>query len=137
MKVLLLIPIALGLGASLQAQTQFSTVPPVKALDGPASLFGVWGNERQCRAHRDGDETNPSRLPYIIGSQWLRQGFIYCYLSWRGYEDTGEGTRAWADARCGEDDLRDYRLRLELREHRLSIRWSNDFSVFRLQACGP
>ena len=134
MKARLILPLLLGLG-SAQAQTQFSTVPPATAPDGPAELFGVWGSESQCRAYGDGDETNPALLPYAIDGQWIRQGFIYCYLSWRGRESKNGITRAWADARCGEDDLRDYRLQLELRERRLSIRWSEDFIVSQLQSC--
>jgi len=133
----LLVPglIALCCAGSGWAQPQFSTGPRPGSAAGPASLFGVWGSPAQCQAHRGGDETNPARLPYVIDNEWIRQGFIYCHISWRGQRRDGDETRAWADARCGEDDLRDYRLQFSLQARRLQIRWSPDFVARGLEFC--
>lgn len=126
--------IALVYTGMADAQSQFSTLPPAPAAEAPRWLLGAWGSEAQCRAHQAGEESNPARLPFVIDPQWIRQGFIYCYLTWRGHD--AEKNRAWADARCGEDDLREYSLVLNLRGQALDIRWSDSFTARNLRFCG-
>lgn len=135
MKLLLSILVALACVGLARAQSQYSVGPLLDTPVGPAALLGVWGNAGQCRAHRDGGETNPARLPYVIDDRWISQGFIFCSLAWRGQETAAGEVRAWADARCGEDNLRDYRLQLRLRASRLEIRWSPDFVARDLRSC--
>ncbi len=62
-------------------------------------------------------------------------GLLYRYLAWRGQENVDNEIRYYADAECGEDDLRDYRLKLALRDPLLEIRWSEDFSTAALRTC--
>lgn len=135
MKLLAGILPALVFTASALAQSQYDFLPRIDSPAGPDALFGVWGDEKQCRAYRAGNESNPARLPYVIDNEWLRQGFIYCYLFWQGHEVADGVTLARAVARCGEDDMRDYRLQFRLQDRRLSIGWSPDFATFGLQAC--
>ena len=128
--------LGLLLGADARAQAQFNLQPA-----GPGSIavsaqwFGVWGTPAQCAAHRAGRFDNPSRYPYEISDEWIGQGDLYCYLRWLGEDSAGAGLTVYADAQCGEDTLRDYRLLLRLRQQRLRITWSPDFTTGELRRC--
>ena len=124
----------LGASAAL-AQPQLSLQRPPPGTLVPSALLGSWGNAAQCARLAAGGSDNPGLMPYQISADWLRQGFLYCYLAWRGQTRVDGETRYFADASCGEDDLRDYRLTLELRDRRLQIRWSEDFTTAALEAC--
>lgn len=117
------------------AQPQFSLPRSGPALPAPAALLGTWGSEAQCDAFAADGSDNPALMPYEISADWIRQGFLYCALSWQGETRIDGEPRYFADASCGEDDLRDYRLTLELRDRRLRIRWSDDFTTTALEAC--
>ena len=135
MKFPLLALLLLTLPAPAAAQSQFSLRPNQPVGAAPASLIGTWGTASQCAELAAGGSDNPALMPYQISSEWIRQGFLYCILAWRGEAQIDGETRYFADAQCGEDDLRDYRISLELRQRRLQIRWSDDFSTTALQAC--
>lgn len=119
---------------ALLAQSQFSLQPLPESATAPALLLGVWGSARQCTAYHSGNN-QPGLLPYHINAEWLRQGTVYCYLSWRGQNDVAGVIEAFALAQCGEDDLREYQLALQLRAGSLRIRWSADYTTPELQAC--
>ncbi len=135
MKILAVLLAGLSFSTGLYAQAQFSLGARSSPNDAPDSLLGTWGTGTQCDAHRAGDISSPSLLPYEITREWIQQGFIYCYLSWIGYERAGDSVTAHAWAQCGEDNLRDYRLRLQRETDQLQIRWSEDFSTPQLQNC--
>lgn len=117
------------------AQAQFSLQPRAGAGTAPQPLLGIWGTAEQCAAHESGNNDNPRLFPYRISGDWIRQGNIYCYLSWRDHEGDSDGLRAYALAQCGEDNLREYQLRLLLQQGELQIRWSEDFTTRALRAC--
>lgn len=119
----------------LAAQSQFSLQPKAGSQQVPESMLGIWGTAEQCAAHAAGAGDNPALLPYHMTGDWIRQGHIYCYLSWRGQDNNGARLRAYAVAQCGEDDLREYRLTLRLQQDSLRIRWSDDFVTRELMAC--
>lgn len=135
MKTLMALVVSLLFSRCLYAQAQFSLGASTGPGDAPDSLLGTWGTGTQCDAHRAGDTSSPSLLPYEITQEWIRQGFIYCYLSWNGHEKGNDAVTAYARAQCGEDNLRDYRLRLRHSAGRLQIRWSEDFTTAKLQHC--
>ncbi len=134
MKMPLVIALSL-ICAQATAQTQYSQKPPTSAQKTPPQLLGIWGTAEQCVAHREGINDNPRLFPYRISTDWVQQGNIYCYLSWQEPEQTDDGMRVYAFAQCGEDNLREYRLMLQLEQGRLRIRWSEDFTTRALEAC--
>jgi hypothetical protein len=121
--------------AQVYAQAQYTLQPRINEQIGPATLMGTWGTAEQCAAHGSGDNEDPRLFPYLITGDWIRQGFIYCYLSWQDHINDADGTRAQAVAQCGEDSLRDYQIFLRLNNNKLEIRWSKDFTTPMLQAC--
>ena len=135
MKSPAILVVTLLFSTGLSAQAQFSFGARGSPAEAPASLLGTWGTAIQYDAHRAGDTSSPSLLPYEITQQWIRQGFIYCYLSWVGQELHDDTVSAHAWAQCGEDNLRDYRLRLQRKAGYLQIRWSDDFITASLEAC--
>lgn len=101
-------------------------------------MFGIWGTRAQCRAHQVDEFENPGLYPYEISHDWIRQGQVYCFLRWRNHDEVSGLLQAMADAQCGEDTIRDFRLVLELQNEKLRIHWSSDFSTKELQSCsGP
>ena len=60
---------------------------------------------------------------------------MYCYLRWRNHDEVSGSLQAMADAQCGEDTIRDFRLVLELQNEKLKIHWSQDFSTTELLSC--
>lgn len=101
----------------------------------PAALLGTWGTSTQCPAKLAENPALARFSPYHIDLEWLRQGGIYCYLSWQGNyaDDTGSETHALAQ--CGEDSLREYRIVLRLEKSRLRIHWSESYSTPTLERC--
>ena len=134
MKFFLAVVLVVSASAAL-AQPQFSPQRSQSAVAAPAILLGTWGTEAQCGELAAGGSDNPARMPYEINADWIRQGFLFCSLAWRGETRIDGKSRYFADASCGEDDLRDYRVTLELRDRRLRIRWSADFTTAALEAC--
>jgi len=135
MKVVTAIVLMIMFSTQVLAQAQFSLQPRLSGNKAPSALLGIWGTARQCAAHKSGKTDDPLLFPYIITHDWIKQGFIYCFLAW--YEPTRSvgNNQAFAFAQCGEDQLRDYQLELNLREGKLSIRWSDDFTTRELEAC--
>lgn len=135
MKFVLAILLMILLPMQVLAQAQFSLQPRLSGNKAPAALLGIWGTARQCSAYKSGNANDPGLFPYIITRDWIRQGFIYCYVAW--YEQTSDahGEKAFAYAQCGEDQLRDFQIRLSLQNGKLSMRWSEDFTTQELEAC--
>ncbi len=135
MKRAWLILLGLCLSPALSAQSQFSFDPQnPSGIEPPAVLLATWGSNQQCAAARD-DADALHLHPFEIGREWLRQGPIYCYLTWLSSQPLTDGSESLAFARCGEDTLREYRVFFLLRDQRLSIRWSEDFTSAELGRC--
>ncbi|MDH3761757.1 MAG: hypothetical protein OEU50_12305 [Gammaproteobacteria bacterium] len=127
--------IMLLITGQVSAQTHYSLQPPASGQKAPARILGVWGTAEQCIAYRHGKTDSPRLFPYRISDDWVRQGEIYCYLSWHDAEQVGDDFRVYALAQCGEDNLREYQLKLNLQQQKLRIRWSDDFTTRALEAC--
>lgn len=77
----------------------------------------------------------PSRAQlFEIGAGWLKQGSRWCRYSWFPIEQRQDGVFTNAVSQCGEDTVRAYRLRMELKGEQLSIRWG--FSIANGHFCG-
>jgi hypothetical protein len=135
MKLIPLITLLLLFCGQVSAQAQYSLQPRMQGIQVPRSLLGTWGTAEQCRAHNTGKIDNPRLYPYLISSEWIRQGNVYCYLLWHEHEHDADSLQATALAQCGEDNLREYSLVLSLRQQQLRIRWSDDFTTRALEAC--
>ena len=86
-------------------------------------FYGVWGTHKQCsRAPIKPGGTVLSQ-PIEINSNWLRQGKLWCNLSWGPVEVRKDGFFTAAQAQCGEDTLRGYFLGMELSGDNLRLRW--------------
>ncbi len=120
---------------TLPAQSQFTLDPQNPAgIDPPAALLATWGSAEQCAAPGT-DSVALHRYPFEVGREWLRQGPIYCYLTWLSSQPLQGGSETQVFAQCGEDTLREYRVFFLLRDQRLRIRWSADFTTPELERC--
>ena len=135
MKIVLAIVAMIVFSAQVFAQAQFILQPRLSENKAPESLLGIWGTVRQCAAHKSGKTDDPRLFPYVITRDWLKQGFIYCYLAWHEPSADVGDNQAFAFAQCGEDQLRDYHVELNLRDGKLRIQWSEDFTTRELEAC--
>ncbi len=134
-KPLSLVTASVFTAVAMSAGHAQSNVQPDFDNRGPVALFGTWGTAAQCAAHKTGNNTDMRLFPYVVSNDWIQQGMVYCYLVWREQFSDAAGTQAHALAQCGEDGLRDYQVFVDLREGRLRIRWSEDFTTRELQAC--
>ncbi len=125
----------LGFCPALSAQSQFSFDPQRSAgIAPPATLLATWGSPGQCAA-AGADSAALHRHPFEISREWLRQGPIYCYLTWLSNQELADGSETQVFAQCGEDTLREYRVFFLLRDQRLQIRWSENFTTAELERC--
>jgi len=102
----------------------FLLVLPEAAAEDHQKFFGTWGTEKQCA--RDPIQPGGTVLahPYEISKEWLRQGDLWCLLSWGPVEQRSTGHFTGAYARCGEDSVRQYFLGMALSGDQLTLRWN-------------
>lgn len=119
------------------SQSQWYVAPGVDGdrVAPPAALLGAWGSAEQCAAAPGETPAAAHTGPLHIDREWLRQGGIYCYLSWRASYALDDASETHALAQCGEDTLREYRIVLRLHQSGLRIRWSESFSTALLSRC--
>lgn len=111
------------------AQVQFGIEPvPGARVEPPAALLDTWGTAPQCA-------TGGPPYPYRVEREWIEQGGIYCYVTWRASYPGESGFESHALAQCGEDTLREYRIFLLLEGERLRIRWSDSYTTPPLSRC--
>ncbi|MEM7271142.1 MAG: hypothetical protein AAF401_18025 [Pseudomonadota bacterium] len=96
-----------------------------------AAFHGVWGTEAQCGRELIKPGGTVVASPYEVGPEWLRQGGLWCRLNWYPVEPRDGGAFSGALAQCGEDAVRDYRVRMVLRGDELTLHWG------LFQASGP
>ena len=122
------------LWAGAQAQATFMPQAP-NAIEAPASILGTWGTQAQCAAHRRGETDDMRLLPYEIGDQWLKHGFLYCWMGWRAHRQEPDGSTTIVLARCGEDAVRFFQLVIRHTGPTLRMRWSKDYETPALERC--
>ena len=66
-------------------------------------FFGTWGTAKQCAREPIKSGGTVLSEPYEINPRWLRQGRLWCNLSWGSVEVRKDGYFAGTHAQCGED----------------------------------
>lgn len=87
------------------------------------ALHGKWGTEAQCAEELIIPEGTKHASPFIIQRDWLHHGDVWCRLNWLSATASEQSTVALANAVCGEDSVRDYRIKFQLTGDMLSIGW--------------
>lgn len=101
------------------------------------TLYGTWGTEKQCARAPLKPGSLVQSEPFIINSQWIRRGVIWCQLSWFPVEKRGNGFFTGASALCGEDTVQRYNLSMTLIGDELSIVWGFPNKHGPLKMCSP
>lgn len=117
------------------AQSTFQGVPAWNLIRPPAPFLGTWGTDAQCDAHARKQRNDPRLHPYELSDEWLKQGFLYCFVGWRAYRQRNGDHWANLWLRCGEDAVRQYDALLRIADDQLTIRWSDDFTTRPLRRC--
>lgn len=97
------------------------TTPAI--ADKRETLYGTWGTEKQCARAPVVPGSLVASEPFVINSQWLKRGVIWCKLSWFPVEDREDGFFTGANALCGEDTLQSYILSMTRAKDELTILW--------------
>lgn len=120
-----------------QATAQMTMQPLTggNSIEAPDVLIASWGTSAQCQAHKQNITHDMTLFPVVISDQWLQQGFMYCLVRWLNQQNDEQELRARAYLQCGEDNLRDYQVFFKLKDDKLRIRWSEDFTTDNLQRC--
>jgi len=105
------------------------------AADEREVFYGTWGTAQQCSRAPIKPGGTVLAEPFEISSDWLRQGRLWCRLSWFSIEPREDGFFTGARAQCGEDSLRDYILGMELSGDDLTLRWDFPLSNGPLARC--
>ncbi len=105
------------------------------AADERAAFFGTWGTKKQCARLPIKPGGTVLAQPFEIRAGWLRQGQIWCRLTWFPIERRGRGTFSGAHAQCGEDAVRDYFLRMQLTQNTMTLRWGLTLKNGPLMRC--
>lgn len=87
-------------------------------------IFGEWGTKAQCARKLIIPEGTKRAAPFVIQSDWLGHGDVWCRLKWSGDGSGPDKNFALALAICGEDDARDYQIRFNLSGDELTITWN-------------
>ena len=87
------------------------------------SLFGKWGTEAQCEEKLIIPKGTKRASPFSIQQDWLGHGDVWCRLIWLSVQSSPNKTVGFANALCGEDNVRDYRIKFQLTAEKLSISW--------------
>ncbi|MEM8790975.1 MAG: hypothetical protein AAGE80_05125 [Pseudomonadota bacterium] len=99
------------------------------------AFYGTWGTEKQCTRAPVKPGVTVLAEPIEIGEEWLKQGQIWCRLSWFPIQTREGGVFTGAQAQCGEDSVRGYILGMELAEDELMLRWNVQLVNGPLQRC--
>lgn len=98
-------------------------------------VYGKWGNERQCTRALIIPGGTVYAAPFEIDRDWLRHGQLWCRLRWVSSSRSSTGVFAVALALCGEDEVRDYKITIELRDDELSLQWNEQITNRFLKRC--
>lgn len=86
-------------------------------------FLGVWGTTKQCNRAPLKEGGSVLAEPFEIRPGWLRQGSLWCKLSWFPIQDHGSSVFASTRALCGEDSARVYRLDFSQNPKGLYLIW--------------
>ena len=103
--------------------------------DGHEVFYDVWGTEKQCARAPIKSGGTVLAEPIEIGPIWLKQGDLWCGLSWGPVEKSENGLFTIANAKCGEDSILDYLLGFKLVGDQLTLRWEVTLSNGPLMRC--
>jgi hypothetical protein len=109
------------------------TTPAI--ADKRETLYGTWGTDKQCARAPVVPGSLVESEPFVINSQWLRRGVIWCKLSWFPVEDRENGFFTGANALCGEDTIQNYILSMTLANDELTILWGHSNKKGPLKLC--
>ena len=87
-------------------------------------LLGVWGTEQQCARELLVPGGTKKAAPFEIQPDWLGNGDVWCRINWTAVKATENGVDAMAHGLCGEDNVRDYQIRVILSGEELQITWN-------------
>lgn len=100
-----------------------------------APFLGTWGTEKQCNRAPIKPGGTLLAEPFEITAKWLKQRDLWCGLNWGPVDRRSNGFFTAAHARCGEDAVRDYFLRMELIEGEMTLHWDFPISNGPLKRC--
>ena len=98
-------------------------------------LYGTWGTEKQCARAPVVPGSLVESEPFVINSEWVKRGVIWCKLSWFPVEDKQDGFFTGANALCGEDTIQNYILSMTLAKDELTILWGHSNKKGPLKLC--
>ncbi len=98
-------------------------------------FHGSWGTSAQCARELIVANGSKHFAPFEISASWLQHGDAWCRLNWVNVVEQDDFSYAVTDAICGEDDNRDYRIRLVLQGEELKLIWNGEFENAGLRRC--
>lgn len=105
------------------------------SADERAAFYGTWGAPQQCARAPIKPGGTVLAAPFEIDAEWLRHGQVWCRLRWFPIEPRADGAFTGAQAQCGEDSVRGYRLGMVLSGETLTLRWGFGRSNGPLARC--
>jgi len=99
------------------------------------AFYGTWGTAKQCSRELIKPGGTLRAEPFEISPGWLKQGQLWCRLSWLPIEQRENGAFTGAFAQCGEDAVRNYILGLVLSGDKLTLRWDFPLKNGPLSQC--
>ncbi len=100
-----------------------------------AVFYGAWGTQAQCARSLIVPFGTKHYAPFKISADWLQHGDVWCRLSWANVFINDADAAGVANAICGEDDSRNYRINLNLNGDELALVWNGDIVNSRLLRC--
>ena len=107
---------------------------PVKA-DPRAALYDTWGTSDQCAGRLLLPKGTKRAAPFEIRPGWLRQGELWCKLTWFPAQTRENGLYVSTRATCGEDSARGYRLDFLLADGEMMLIWDEALANGPLARC--
>jgi len=113
---------------------------PAGAQEAPGRLKGAWGTGAQCERALIQPGGTVRADPVELDETWLRQGAMWCSLTWFELQPQDGGFYVAAQALCGEDSQRAWRLGLSYRyemAEQLTLIWDDQLVNGPLGRCLP
>jgi len=86
-------------------------------------LEGRWGTPAQCAGQPLIEGGTRLAAPIEVGAEWLKQGEVWCRLTWFDPQPRANGLYQAARAQCGEDTVQGYNLGFVLAGEALTLLW--------------
>ncbi|WP_421702624.1 hypothetical protein [Aliiroseovarius sp.] len=98
-------------------------------------LEGRWGTAAQCAGLPIVAGGTRLAAPVEVGAEWLKQGEVWCRLTWFAAQPRADGLFRAARAQCGEDSVRGYNLGFALEGETLTLLWDEALVNGPLSRC--